>query len=55
MASVSEDAMWASQGGTMQIWRPLDFVSRDPNDCLAQIDKLQLGPAKDGPDCQSGA
>jgi len=41
MASVSEDASWAQGGGTLQIWRPNDFVYRSDEECIKEVDKLQ--------------
>eukprot|EP00281_Chroomonas_sp_CCMP1168_P031913 CAMPEP_0206242778 /NCGR_PEP_ID=MMETSP0047_2-20121206/17240_1 /ASSEMBLY_ACC=CAM_ASM_000192 /TAXON_ID=195065 /ORGANISM="Chroomonas mesostigmatica_cf, Strain CCMP1168" /LENGTH=430 /DNA_ID=CAMNT_0053667823 /DNA_START=25 /DNA_END=1317 /DNA_ORIENTATION=+ len=41
IASVSEDASWAQGGGTLQIWRPVDYLYRTDEDCLAELSKLQ--------------
>jgi len=41
MGSVSEDAGWAMGGGTMQLWRPLDFLYHSDDTSVMEIEKLQ--------------
>ena len=40
MASVSEDGEWAKTN-TMQIWRPLDLLYKNDEDCINSLAGLQ--------------